>query len=128
MRHTQPGSPPGDERGQTERGLVELVAQGDEAAFMTIYDRYADALFGTAFRFLRDREAAAEVVQESFLALWRRARQFDAAAGSPAGGGGPSFARPGPRCSPTNERCWPWPTTTGSANRRSRSGWASQSG
>src|SRR3990172_2579122 len=59
MSHTQPGSPPGDERGQTERGLVELVAQGDEAAFMTIYDRYADALFGTALRFLRDREAAA---------------------------------------------------------------------
>ena len=85
MRHMQPGSPPGDERGQTERGLVELVAQGDEAAFMTIYDRYADALFGTALRFLRDREAAAEVVQESFLALWRRARQFDAAAGSLAG-------------------------------------------
>ncbi len=52
---------------------------------MTIYDRHADALFGTALRFLRDREAAAEVVQESFLALWRRARQFDAAAGSLAG-------------------------------------------
>src|SRR3989304_4495600 len=87
MRHMQPGSPPGEERGQTERGLVELVAQGDEAAFMTIYDRYADALFGTALRFLRDREAAAEVVQESFLALWRRARQFDAAAGGAARGG-----------------------------------------
>src|SRR3972149_897111 len=107
MRHTQPGSPPGDERGQTERGLVELVAQGDEAAFMTIYDRYADALFGTALRFLRDREAAAEVVQESFLALWRRARQFDAAAGSLAGwlhgiGPDPALARvPGrPRRAP----------------------------
>lgn len=52
---------------------------------MTVYDRHADALFGTALRFLRDRDAATEVVQETFLSLWRRARQFDADAGSLAG-------------------------------------------
>lgn len=86
MREMQAGAPADDDGSVPGDGaLLERLARGDEAAFMTVYDRYADALFGTAFRFLHDREAAAEVVQESFLALWRRARQFDAAAGTLAG-------------------------------------------
>jgi RNA polymerase sigma-70 factor (ECF subfamily) len=62
--------------------LVGRIAMGDEAAFATAYDRHAGQLFGSLVRFLGDREAAAEVVQDAFLALWRRAAQFDAAAGS----------------------------------------------
>jgi RNA polymerase sigma-70 factor (ECF subfamily) len=65
--------------------LVRRVAGGDEAAFMSVYDRHAVLLFGTTLRFLRDRDAAAEVVQETFLAAWQRAAQFDAARGSIAG-------------------------------------------
>jgi RNA polymerase sigma-70 factor (ECF subfamily) len=68
-----------------ERALVERIAMGDEAAFAAAYDRHASQLFGSVVRFLGDREAAAEVVQDAFLALWRRAAQFDAAAGSLAG-------------------------------------------
>jgi RNA polymerase sigma-70 factor (ECF subfamily) len=65
--------------------LVRRVAGGDEAAFMTLYDRHATLLFGASFRFLRDRDAAAEVVQETFLAAWQRASQFDAARGTISG-------------------------------------------
>ena len=62
--------------------LLGLVADGDEAAFMTLYDRHADALFGTAVRFLRDRESAAEVLQDVYMAIWQRAGQYDPRAGS----------------------------------------------
>ncbi len=68
-----------------EMGDAELVARivsGDEAALMAVYDRHGDALFGIAVRFLADREAASEVVQEVFLSLWQRAARFDPAAGS----------------------------------------------
>ena len=65
-----------------DRALVERIAMGDEAAFAAAYDRHAGQLFGAVVRFLGDREAAAEVVQDAFLALWRRTAQFDAAAGS----------------------------------------------
>jgi RNA polymerase sigma-70 factor (ECF subfamily) len=65
-----------------DRGLVERIAMGDEAAFAAAYDRHSGQLFGSLVRFLGDREAAAEVVQDAFLALWRRASQFDATAGS----------------------------------------------
>jgi RNA polymerase sigma-70 factor (ECF subfamily) len=62
--------------------LVARVAYGDEDAFMTLYDRHAGALFGTTIRFLRDRESAAEVLQDVFVAVWQRAQQYDAASGS----------------------------------------------
>lgn len=62
--------------------LVGRIAAGDEAAFVIAYDRHAGYLFGSLVRFLGDREAASEVVQDAFMALWRRAPQFDATAGS----------------------------------------------
>jgi RNA polymerase sigma-70 factor (ECF subfamily) len=62
--------------------LVARIAAGEEAAFVTAYDRHAAFVFGSVTRFLGDREAAAEVVQDAFLTLWRRARQFDARSGS----------------------------------------------
>lgn len=65
--------------------LVRRVAGGDDTAFMSLYDRHAGLVFGTAVRFLRDREAAAEVVQDVFLAIWQRAGQFDPRSGSAVG-------------------------------------------
>lgn len=62
--------------------LVARIATGDEAAFVIAYDRHASFVFGSVSRFLGDREAAAEVVQDAFVTLWRRAAQFDARAGS----------------------------------------------
>jgi DNA-directed RNA polymerase specialized sigma24 family protein len=65
-----------------DRELVARIAAGEERAFVIAYDRHAHFVYGAVLRFLGDREAAAEVAQDAFLALWRRARQFDAAAGS----------------------------------------------
>jgi RNA polymerase sigma-70 factor (ECF subfamily) len=65
-----------------DAGLVARIAAGEEAAFVIAYDRHSGFLFGSVVRFLGDREAAAEVVQDAFLTLWRRARQFDARSGS----------------------------------------------
>ena len=62
--------------------LVDRIAAGDEAAFVIAYDRHAGFLFGSVVRFLGDRETAAEIVQDAFVTLWRRARQFDARSGS----------------------------------------------
>jgi RNA polymerase sigma-70 factor (ECF subfamily) len=72
-----------EERGSNDDALlVSRIAEGDEGAFMIAYDRHSSFLFGSVSRFLGDRESAAEVVQDAFLTLWRRARQFDARSGS----------------------------------------------
>lgn len=76
---------PGAERDPDDGLLLRRVAGGDEAAFMTLYDRHADALFGTTVRFLRDRESAAEVLQDVFMAIWQRADQYDPRFGSAFG-------------------------------------------
>jgi RNA polymerase sigma-70 factor (ECF subfamily) len=62
--------------------LAARIATGDEAAFVIAYDRHSAFVFGSVARFLGDREAAAEVVQDAFLTLWRRAGQYDAHTGS----------------------------------------------
>ena len=55
---------------------MQRVASGDRTAFLTLYDRYAPRVYGLALHMLRDRMAAEEVAQESFLKLWTRADSF----------------------------------------------------
>ncbi len=62
--------------------LVARIAAGDEAAFAAVYDRHADVVYGSVMRFLHDREAAEEVVQDVYLAAWRHAWQYTPTAGS----------------------------------------------
>jgi RNA polymerase sigma-70 factor (ECF subfamily) len=65
-----------------DAGLVRELAAGAEAALVTLYDRYGDAIFAAAYRLTSDRGVAEEVVQETFLTLWNRAELFDPRVGS----------------------------------------------
>lgn len=60
---------------------MTLVARGDTDAFQVIYDRHATVAFSLAYRITGNRIAAEDVVQESFLALWRSQR-YDHTRGS----------------------------------------------
>ena len=69
---------------QTEADLTDLlknVAAGDRSALRAIYVRQSTRLFGIAMAILRDRTAAADVLQDGFLRVWQRAGQFDAERG-----------------------------------------------
>ncbi len=65
--------------------LVVRIAAGDEAAFAAAYDRHSAVVFGSAVRFLQDRELAEEVVQDAFVGLWRHAGDYDASTGTLVG-------------------------------------------
>ena len=75
-------STPDDLSSLDDARLASRIASGDEGAFVIAYDRHSGFLFGSVTRFLGDREMAAEVVQDAFVTLWRRARLFDARSGS----------------------------------------------
>jgi RNA polymerase sigma-70 factor (ECF subfamily) len=60
-----------------DRELLARVARGDVAALRAIYDQHASRAITIAFRILRNREEAEDIVQETFLEVWRRAAQFD---------------------------------------------------
>ncbi len=59
--------------------LLAQIARGDRAALRALYVRQSGRLFGIAMAILRDRPAAADVLQDGFLAIWDRARLFDPA-------------------------------------------------
>jgi RNA polymerase sigma-70 factor (ECF subfamily) len=65
----------------SDNDLLHAVARGDETALASIYDRYHTILFGLILRILHDRQEAEDVLQEVFLQVWRRARDFDEARG-----------------------------------------------
>jgi RNA polymerase sigma-70 factor (ECF subfamily) len=56
--------------------LLSRVALADRAAFDALYQRTAPRLFGVALRILNDRNDAEDVVQESFVKIWRRATLY----------------------------------------------------
>ena len=59
-----------------------LVQRGDPRAFETIYDRHGGAAFSLAYRMVGNRPAAEDVVQESFLSIWRSRMRYQAERGS----------------------------------------------
>ncbi len=73
------------DRAADDRSLLVRIGQRDQGAFVELYDRYADGIFGTTVRFVRDRSMATEVVQDTFMAVWQRGEQFNPAAGSVIG-------------------------------------------
>src|SRR5438270_13901188 len=66
-----------------DAALVEAVGRGDrERALPELYHRYERRLYGLGFRLLGDQGLAEELVQETFLRVWRTADRFDAARGT----------------------------------------------
>ena len=59
------------------------VAAGDrDAALIELYRRYARRLYGLGRRLLPERGMAEELVQDTFVRLWRSASSFDERKGS----------------------------------------------
>ena len=69
-------SEPRDERAILA-GLLSRTGQADERAFAELYARTSTRLFGVCLRMLRDRSEAEDILQEVFVTVWRRARDFD---------------------------------------------------
>lgn len=61
-----------------EAALLAAIGGGDRAAFRDLYGRYSAPLFSLALRFVSDIGTAEEVLQDSFLKIWRHAGSYDA--------------------------------------------------
>ena len=56
--------------------LIARVALGDRAAFSTLYDLTSAKLFGVALRVLNNRANAEDVLQETYMKVWRHAGRY----------------------------------------------------
>lgn len=57
--------------------LLARIAGGDASALRAVYDLHAGKVYALALRILRQPAEAEDIVQETFLALWRQASEFD---------------------------------------------------
>src|ERR671936_2866176 len=63
--------------------LLAAVAKGDQAAFERLYTATRAKLYGVVLRILRRADLADEVMQDTYLKIWRSAADFDARMASP---------------------------------------------
>ncbi len=63
--------------------LIDRVGQQDEAALRQLYDKTSSKLFGLAMRVVRQRDWAEDVLQETFLTVWRAAGDYRASLSPP---------------------------------------------
>ena len=63
--------------------LLDRIALQDAAALKALYDLCSSKLFGLAVRVVSNREWAEDVLQESFLSIWRSAGDYRASLSPP---------------------------------------------
>jgi RNA polymerase sigma-70 factor, ECF subfamily len=82
VRSPESASPQG--AASTDEELIRRVLRRDEPALGTIYDRYGRLVYTIALRITGDREAAEEVTQDVFQAVWQGASSFQLSGSFPA--------------------------------------------
>ena len=60
-----------------EKEIVKLLENGDKKAITLLYENYADSLYGVIKKIISDDDTAQDVLQESFVKIWRYAKKYD---------------------------------------------------
>ena len=63
--------------------LLARVGRGDHQAFSQLYDQSSTLLFTLAVKILGNHEAAAELLQDVYLEVWRKVSRYDVGRGTP---------------------------------------------
>jgi len=66
----------------SEMLLIERIQARDAQALAEIFDRYARLVYTVILRVVHDASTAEDLLQETFLRVWNRVRNFDASKGS----------------------------------------------
>jgi RNA polymerase sigma-70 factor, ECF subfamily len=62
---------------QPDQELFDLWLKGDQQGFSVLYNKYKNRVFGFLIKMTGEREVAEDLLQETFLAAYRNAVQFD---------------------------------------------------
>jgi len=63
--------------------LMQRAGEGDRGSFEQLYERFSGVLFSTALNVLGNPEAAEDVLQDVFVAIWEKAPLYDSERGKP---------------------------------------------
>ncbi|MGI8431846.1 MAG: RNA polymerase sigma factor [Chthoniobacterales bacterium] len=68
---------PNTARAEADKALLRACLSGGEAAFSELYGRLAPSLFAMVFEILKHQKDAEDVLQESFVKMWKRVATYD---------------------------------------------------
>lgn len=60
-----------------ERNIISLMEKGNKRFIELLYDNYADNLFGVVLRIVGEPGLAEDVIQESFIKIWKNHSSYD---------------------------------------------------
>lgn len=66
----------------SDEALLNAIAAGAVWAMDSLYERYSRVLYSLAYRMVADHQVAEDLLQESFLSVWRRSTSFSPQAGA----------------------------------------------
>ena len=66
----------------SDEALVYAIAGGANWAMESLYTRYHRLLYALAYRMVTDRQVAEDLLQDAFLAVWRRSDTYSPQAGA----------------------------------------------
>ena len=57
--------------------LVQMIKAKNEKGFSILYDNYCGALYGILLKFVRRRDIADDLLQDTFVKIWKHIDKFD---------------------------------------------------
>lgn len=60
-----------------ETQIIGLMKKQDKTFVSLLYDHYADSLYGIVLKMVKEEALAKDVMQDSFLKIWKSAAQYD---------------------------------------------------
>ncbi len=62
--------------------LIQEIRKGSESAFLEFYERYSKALNAAILSYVRDKDTAEDILQETFVKVWKNIHFYDDSKGS----------------------------------------------
>ena len=66
----------------SDEALLDAIAGGAVWAMESLYQRYSRILYSLAYRMVADHQVAEDLLQDAFLAVWRRATTYSPQTGA----------------------------------------------
>lgn len=65
----------------TQEELLPLILRKEDRGFTILYDMYSKSLFAVISNLVKDREEAEDVLQESFVKIWKNIESYNESKG-----------------------------------------------
>lgn len=65
----------------TQEQLLKMIAEKDERAYSHMYNMYSKSLFAVISNMIKEREEAEDVLQETFVKIWKNISSYNESKG-----------------------------------------------